>query len=52
MIGRGTPGIKIHSNLMITPLGIDFIQSNSAMSKAKDFLKTLKETKPSERYGQ
>ena len=46
MTGRNTPGIKLNMDFMITPLGIDFLQSNSAMSKAKDFLKTLKETIP------
>lgn len=46
MIGRGTPGIKLNMDFMITPLGIDFLQNNSAMSKAKDFLRTLKETIP------
>lgn len=46
MIGRKTPAIKISESIMITPEGIDFLQSNSAMSKAKEFLKTLKEIIP------
>lgn len=44
--GRSTPAIKLNMDFMITPLGIDFLQSNSAMSKARNFLKTLKETIP------
>lgn len=44
--GRENPGIKVESNFMITPKGIDFLQNNSAMSKAKEFLKTLKESIP------
>lgn len=44
VVGRENPGIKVNRNVMITPKGIDFLQNNSAMSKAKEFLKTLKET--------
>lgn len=44
--GRTTPGIKLKADFMITPKGIDFLQNNSTMSKAKEFLKTLKETIP------
>ena len=44
--GRSAPGIKINMDFMITPSGIDFLQNNSAMSRARDFLKTLKETIP------
>jgi len=46
VIGRAVPEIRIGSNVMITPKGIEFLQNNSTMSKAKDFLKTLKETIP------
>ena len=46
MTGRNTPGIKLNMDFMITPLGIDFLQNNSALSRARDFLKTLKETIP------
>lgn len=45
VIGRQTPGIKLRG-VMITPKGIDFLQNNSSMAKARDFLKTLKETIP------
>lgn len=45
-IGRNTPEIKLNIDFMITPMGIDFLQNNSTMSKAKDFLRTLKETIP------
>lgn len=44
--GRNSPGIKIMSSFMITPKGIEFLQNNSTMGKAKEFLKTLKETIP------
>lgn len=44
--GRMAPQVKVGSSLMITPKGIEFLQDNSAMSRAKDFLKTLKETIP------
>lgn len=44
--GRETKAVKVGQNVMITPNGIDFLQNNSAMSKAKEFLKTLKETIP------
>lgn len=44
--GRSTPGIKLNPDFMITPKGIDFLQNNSTMSKAKEFLKTLKEMIP------
>ena len=46
VIGRDNPEVRIDPHVMITPKGIDFLQNNSAMSKAKEFLKTLKETIP------
>lgn len=46
VVGRENPVVEIRGNIMITPKGIDFLQNNSAMSKARDFLKTLKETIP------
>lgn len=45
-VGKVNPGIKILRSVMITPKGIEFLQDNSAMSKAREFLKTLKETIP------
>lgn len=44
--GRRTPAIRLSENIMITPDGIDFLQNNSAMSKAKEFLKTIKDIIP------
>lgn len=41
----GAPGIKI-LNLKITQRGIEYLQENSTMSKAREFLKSLKETIP------
>lgn len=46
VIGRSTPQIKLTPATMITPKGIEFLENNSAMAKAKSFLKTLKETIP------
>ena len=43
---RATPQIKLTQAIMITPLGIEFLENNSTMAKAKIFLKTLKETIP------
>lgn len=39
------PGIKL-VNLKITQKGIEYLQENSAMQKAADFLKSVKETIP------
>lgn len=38
--------VRLTKDIMITPKGIEFLNDNSAMSKAKEFLKTLKETIP------
>lgn len=46
VIGRATPQIKLTPATMITPKGIEFLENNSTMAKAKNFLKTLKETIP------
>ncbi len=46
VIRKRTPAIKLTDRVMITPKGIEFLQNNSAMAKARDFLKTLKETIP------
>lgn len=43
--GRLTSAVKLNG-IMITPNGIDFLENHSAMSKARHFLKTLKETIP------
>ncbi|MCC8192152.1 MAG: YjcQ family protein [Ruminococcus sp.] len=39
------PSVKL-DNIAITPSGIEFLQNNSTMAKAKNFLKTLKEIIP------
>lgn len=38
--------IKINRDITITPKGIEYLQSNSSMQKAFDFLKGLKEIVP------
>lgn len=38
--------VKLTENLEITPLGIEYLQNNSTIEKAKKFLKTLKEICP------
>lgn len=42
---RGIPSVKM-LDLEITPKGIEFLQENSTMEKAKEFLKTIKEITP------
>lgn len=39
------PGIKL-VNLKITQRGIEYLEDNSKMAKAKELLKTIKETIP------
>ena len=46
ILGEPHPRIKYTENLCITPKGIEYLLDNSMMGKAKDFLKTLKETIP------
>lgn len=46
IIGSPQMKIKYTHGLRITPAGIAYLQDNSAMSRAKEFLKTLKETVP------
>ncbi|MCD7773500.1 MAG: YjcQ family protein [Ruminococcus sp.] len=41
----GMPSVKLE-DIAITPSGIEFLQNNSTMAKAKNFLKTLKEIIP------
>lgn len=45
LIGSKEPGIK-YRKLEITPEGIRFLQENPTMSKAADFLRTLKDITP------
>ena len=42
----GGKSVRLMPELQITPKGIEFLQENSSMSKAKSFLKSLKETIP------
>lgn len=44
--GQQTLAVKIERNIMITPKGIEYLQENSTMAKAKKFLKELKATTP------
>ena len=44
--GRELPAVKLTPAVMITPKGIEFLQENSMMNKAKKFLKSLKELTP------
>ena len=46
VIGAENPQVRIDSNIVITPKGIEYLQNNSAMCKARDFLITLKEIIP------
>ena len=41
----GMPSVKM-DDIAITPEGIEYLQSNSMIEKAKDFLKTIKEIVP------
>lgn len=41
----GMPSVKL-DEIAITPAGIEYLQSNSMIEKAKVFLKTLKEIAP------
>ena len=41
----GAPGVKI-SDIKITPKGIEYLQENSTMQKAKNFLKEVKDIIP------
>jgi hypothetical protein len=43
--GQPYAGVKTN-HIMITPLGIEYLESNSAINKAKAFLKEIKEIVP------
>ncbi len=45
ILGKGNT-IKLHEDVCITPRGIAYMQENSTMGRAKEFLKTLKEIIP------
>lgn len=44
--GQLTPAVKLERSIMITPKGIEYLQENSAIAKAKKFLKELKDATP------
>ena len=43
IVGSADNGVKLLPNLQITPKGIEYLQENSMMRKAKEFLKEVKE---------
>ena len=45
-IAGAAKGVKLTENLEITPSGIEYLQNNSTIEKAKKFLKTMKEICP------
>lgn len=45
-VGSPVPDVRPTDGIMITPLGIEFLQNNSAMSRARDFLKAVKDMVP------
>ncbi len=46
VLGQTTHSIKLTEKLKITPAGIAYIQENSMMQRARNFLKEIKETIP------
>lgn len=46
IMGKAAPVVKITPNIAIKPKGIEYLQDNSAIAKAKTFLKEIKETVP------
>ncbi len=46
IIGAKQKGIKITSNVIIKPKGIEYLQENSILSKVKGMLKEIKDTIP------
>ncbi|MDO4301535.1 MAG: YjcQ family protein [Clostridia bacterium] len=46
VIGKASPSIKLTSSITIKPKGIEYLQENSALAKAKDFIKEIKEIVP------
>ena len=46
ILGSAEKGVKLTGDIMITPAGIEYIQENGLMQKAKNFLKELKEIVP------
>lgn len=46
VLGRKLPAIRMTTEISIMPRGIEYLQENSAMKKALEFLKTAKEVIP------
>ena len=46
ILGETVKSVRLTPGLTITPKGIEYIQENSVMQKAKSFLKDLKEMVP------
>ena len=46
VLGKLSPCVKLTSEAVITPKGIEYLQENSVIEKAKKFLKEIKETIP------
>ena len=46
VLGQVNKGVKLNECLKITPKGIEYLQDNSTMQKAKNYLKELKEIIP------
>ena len=46
VVGSRSKAVKITEDIMVTPEGIAYLDENSAMQRAKKFLKELKETIP------
>lgn len=46
VLGKSTPCIKFTKDIMIKPKGIEYLQENSMVAKAKNFLKEVKEIVP------
>ncbi len=46
IVGHAEKKPKIQPDFSITPKGIEFLQENPTMDKARDFLKSLKEIVP------
>lgn len=46
ILGKEVRQVRMTNSVMITPEGIAYLQENSAMQKAKNFLKEIKEMLP------
>ena len=46
ILGKENKGIKITTQITITPQGIEFLQENSIMKRVKEFLISIKEIMP------